>query len=79
MTHERIIIRGDLTALADIAALLPKVLTSYQTDPGENGGGWYGRGVGLKSLVIYTVNKRYVEVYRTKTAIVLYIAERVKE
>lgn len=77
--YERIIIRGDLAELPTIAAHLPKILTSYQTAPGDDGGHWYGSGIGYKSLAIYAVNQQYVEVWRTKTAIVVYIAERVKE
>ena len=75
--HERIIIRGALDELPAIAAHLPKLLTSYQTDPGADGGHWYGSGIGYKSLAIYAVNQQYVEMWRTKTAIVVYIPERV--
>lgn len=71
-------------AFADTAFSLQRLIRSYMFDPGKNGGHWYGSGIGRDSVVIYTIpvlgsglnaRLRFVEVWRTKTMIVIYPRE----
>lgn len=64
-------------SLADVGPRLHHLVASYMTDPGASGGHWYGSGIGYKSLVIYRCAGWWVEMWRTKTQIVVFITSKV--
>lgn len=66
-------------SLAAIGPQIDGVLASYMTDPGASGGHWYGSGIGYRSVVVYRCAGWWLEVWRTKTQIVIFVAGQVTQ
>ena len=71
MTEDLKIVGATPEALEALLPHLPAMLREWRTDPGAQGGCWYGRGIGRQSSVVWRVAGWWVVMYRRPTQVVV--------